>query len=208
MTEVPDLRKIEREVHATKFIDGLVEIQMGLLLLAGFVLMLLSSRAESDSGIGYLPYWFLICLTIAAIPILGKKFITKPRLGSMKPGPVRRKRMRLAAWALGFMVLLQVLAVMAQATGDVKPDFDRLAIVTLAAMFVFIPLIALAYFNNFTRGYLHAVLVAFSVMCIIQFDTLIPLLASGVIILTIGLIVFITFLREYPLPEEETGDDQ
>lgn len=201
MTEVPDLKKIEREVHATKFLDGFIEIELGLLLLGGFLLMLLSSRNESSS-LGYLLCFALYCLFVSLIPMLGKKFITRPRSGSMKPGPVRRKRMRLAAWTLGFMVLLQVLALLVQFAGEVRPDFNQLAFVTLGAMFVFIPLLAIAYFNNFTRGYVHAVLVTFSVLCIIQFDTLIPLLVSGVIILATGLTVFITFLRKNPLPVE------
>jgi hypothetical protein len=207
MTEVPDLKKIEREVHATKFKDGLIEIEMGLLLLGGFIFMLFSSRGDYSAGFGYLPWFILYCLSVSLIPILGKKFITRPRMGSMKPGRVRRKRMRLAAWTLGFMVLLQALLVLAQASGEVRPDFTRLLFVFFGGSFVFIPLLALAYFNNFTRGYLHAVLAGFSVMCILQFDTLIPLLGSGTVILTIGLMAFITFLREYPPPEEVTGDE-
>ncbi|MCK4771934.1 MAG: hypothetical protein KAT18_03375 [Candidatus Latescibacteria bacterium] len=205
MTHPPDLHKIERQVYASKFKDGLIDIQLGLMLIGGGIISIISSREELSTTATML-ILVLFYLIVGLIPFLGKKWITNPRMGIVRLGQARKRRMRMAGWALGIMVLVQAILILLRFTGTVRPDFSQIQGATMAGLIFFIPLVALAYFNNFTRGYLHAILVGGTVTAIISFNSWIPLLVTGAISLVTGIVVFISFLRNYPLPEEGTGN--
>lgn len=207
MVPTPDLQKIERKVYASKFKDGLIDIQLGLMLIGGGIISTISSREQLSTATAML-ILVLFFFIVGLIPFLGKKWITNPRMGTVRLGLARKKRMRMAGWALGIMVLVQAVLILLQFTGTVRPNFSRLQGATMAGLIFFIPLVAMAYFNDYTRGYLYAILVGGSVTAIISFNSWIPLLIAGSIALVVGIVVFTVFLRDYPLPEEGTGNGQ
>ena len=68
-------------------------------------------------------------------------------------------------------------------------------------------MIVISYFKEFVRGYYIAVLMGAGFFFTLLFDMTTPMIVAGVLILVPGLVLFINFLRRYPLPRQEVGHD-
>ncbi len=199
-TLTPDnLKAAERRIYTVKFRDGLQDLQIGLILLVVFGFMLLR---ESWDTYWVLPSYAVVCGAIVYGVIAVKKHVTRRRIGTMKPIAARKKKLRTGAVVLAIFVAAQATLIILQMQGVLRPDFERLMVSSAAALIVFIPMAALAWFHDFTRGYLHALLVGLSTGYLIATDSGLFFLFSGLVILSVGVVVFIRFLKEYPLPEE------
>ena len=93
MSEKVDLRDIEKRVAQSYHQDGLLDIALGVFLLAQGIMMLFTAHADEAwwqrqglyLGIvmsGWVIYW------------VGKKYITRPRMGSVRVGPGGKARLR------------------------------------------------------------------------------------------------------------------
>ena len=200
--EHDNLAAAERRAFTMKFRDGLHDLQVGLILLVVYGFM---GLREHWATWWVLPGYILLTGAITGGFFLARKNVARPRIGTMKPLPARRKRSRIGALVLALFVTVQALLVLLQATGDLRPDFERVMVSLFASFIVFVPMAAIAWFSSFNRGYLHAVLVGVSTGSIIAFDTGVFFLVSGLVILTVGMVVLVRFLREFPLPDEAAG---
>jgi len=61
----------------------------------------------------------------------------------------------------------------------------------------------LSYFKEFMRGYYIALLMAAGFFFTLLLDTTTPMIISGTLILVPGLVLFINFMRQHPLPPRE-----
>ena len=158
------------------------------------------------NGLSGLVYW------------LGKKYITLPRMGQVKFGETRRKRSKTLAFILAVAVIVQVGIVLLTAGalaipawGDIYralfPDrsTNDLLVATVGALFVGPGMMAIAFFNDFPRGYYIALVTMLGVFLMIWFWQPLFQVGAAVLILIPGLVVFARFLRQYPLiPAEES----
>lgn len=80
---------------------------------------------------------------------------------------------------------------------------ERLAVATVGSLFVGPSFILVAYFNDFLRGYYIAILMALAVFMMILFNQPIYPLVLGGLIVVPGLVLFVNFLRQHPLPPRE-----
>jgi len=76
-------------------------------------------------------------------------------------------------------------------------------VAVIGALFVGPSLTLMAYFNDWSRGYYIAVLMSAAVFLLIWFDNYWLLMAAAVLIIIPGVVLFIRFLRKYPLPPAE-----
>jgi hypothetical protein len=60
-----------------------------------------------------------------------------------------------------------------------------------------------AYFNDFLRGYYIAFITSLAVFALIWFGQPFYLIAAGLLIMIPGVILFVHFIREHPLPPAE-----
>ena len=74
-------------------------------------------------------------------------------------------------------------------------------VAALGSLFVGPPMLVMAYMIDFPRGYYIAVLMALAVFLMILTNQMIYSLVIGAIIILPGLVLFIRFLRKYPLPQ-------
>jgi hypothetical protein len=207
MSSPVDLDSIERKAYTTKFRDGLYDLQLGILLLGGWFLMRTDIPRESEAYVTALSLYALFCALTCLIPWLGRRWITARRVGTMKPGPARRAKIRKAGWFLALIVVIQAFLVLLQTMGIVQFDISRLLIASLAGFIVFLPMAVIAYRNDFFRSYLHAFLVGLAVFLLILLDSITPLFWAGAVITSMGIVIFIRFLIVNPLPREPmTGD--
>jgi len=206
-----NLKEVERKAWRSFYQDGLWDIFWGLLLLAMAISALLSDIGTSEP----LQYGILIALEALAILVLfvGKRLITVPRMGHAKFGPKRRRRLSkvsviLAISALvGMVFFLAAQAVTGNLSKGMTLEFIFPAGWVVNCLVVFS---LMAYFMDFSRLYLIGVMYAIAVPLDIMQRELssidLTFVAFGVpaaVILLMGAVVFIRFLRKYPLPAGE-----
>ncbi len=215
MAQEIDLKELERKAFKSTFQDGLWDILLGLLLLAMAVGALLS-----DLGMAQLSTMIiLIGIAVLALAVIwaGKKFITVPRIGRVKFGPEGKSRQKKTRWLLSLPVLFGVaffiftpLVVRITQSEWLNPGLFLGGIYMTNMLIVF----SLgAYFLNFTRLYLIGVMYAIPVPLDITFHeladidiTAVAFGAPAAVVLVIGTVLFVRFLREYPLPATEVSD--
>jgi len=65
-----------------------------------------------------------------------------------------------------------------------------------------------AFFRDFPRGYFIAVMIALAVFLMIYLNQPVYPIIIGALIALPGLVLFVRFLRNYPLQREEALDEQ
>ena len=207
MNEQIDLKGLEKRAWRSAFQDGIWDIYLGLLFLGLAIAPfgdIFGLPAELGSVI------IVICCNSIAILflILGKKFITIPRIGFVKFGAKRKKTKKRLLAFLVFNVLLAFLLLFVNISGI----FEWLNIggiiepLIIGLLLITVPLSILAYFLEFHRLYIYAI---FFGLGFFNSELLYPFVGSpidlflslglvGIAVFSIGLIHLIRFLRKYP----------
>ena len=214
MSKNLDLKAIERKAFRSVHQDGLWDIYIG-----GLLLVLSTMFSIPDSGEGELTTLGLAMLGVAIVFAffqLGKKYITVPRMGQVRFGPERQKRKITLAWIMGAFVLVTLgmflyslyvwnAADTGQVVVAINPSLERALVASLAALIAGVSMIVTSYFKEFVRGYYIALLMGLGFFFTIFFDTITPMIVTGALILIPGLVLFVNFLRQHPLPPKEVG---
>jgi hypothetical protein len=150
----------------------------------------------------------------------GKKYITLPRMGQARFGAVRKQKKKTLAIILGVFVLFQLGLVGLTALGWLDRDVSKqlnnfineristlMVVAAIGSFMVGSSMIVSAYFSDFPRGYYSAILMALAVFLMIYLNQPIyPILIGGLILLP-GLVLFVRFLKTYPLQPKDTIDE-
>lgn len=210
ITEKIDLKEIEKRTWRSTFEDGILDIYFGILVLGIGIGMSLSPVLPNPFD--YFVTFIFIGVGLAFF-LSAKKLITQPRLGIVKFGLKRkgRKLKTLIVLSINLIILL-VLYIIRFTNPELNLEFPGyLDGLILGLLFITAPVCFAAYFIQYPRFYLYGILVGisfflsdlFSIFIPEPFDALIVFsLISGIIIL-MGIIYLIKFLRKYPLSKEE-----
>jgi hypothetical protein len=191
MSEVADLKRIERRAWTSYFDDGLWDIFLGAMFLIGGI------RALTEN----VWYTLLVAPLVLVLPV-GKKLVTTPRLGYVKFGPARKLKLGKAFIALTVSVLTIFTLQLLTRSGLSLPIVPMSPIM---AVWIAVFFGILAYYLDFRRLYAYGLLYAISEVLWGQFGKSIGAVTQTIwatAILLVGLIVFARFLRKYPLPAE------
>ena len=213
MSQNLDLKAIEQKAFRSVHQDGLWDIYLGGLLLA---LSLTFAIPESGEGeLTYIGLALLGVLVMFSIFQLGKKYITVPRMGQVKFSPERQKRKITLAWVMSAFVLVTLgiflfsLYVWNAADSanpvelNLAPSLERTIVAAISALIAGLSTVVISYFKEFTRGYYIALLMALGFFFTLWLDSTVPMIAAGALILLPGLVIFVNFLRQHPLPPRE-----
>ena len=207
-----NLKELERKAFRSTYQDGLWDMNMGLIVIG---MALFVFRPDEGYGARNIIMMVLSFSLANLIFWVGKKFVTVPRMGQVSFGPLRKKKNRTLAIIMGAIVLVQAGFVLLTAAGWLNAGFgaklssllggspERMLVAALGSLFVGPPMILIAFFSDFTRGYYIAVLMALAVFLMILFNQPIYPILIGVLILVPGVVLFVRFLRKYPLHREE-----
>lgn len=208
MSEDIDLEKLEKKAWRSTFEDGIFEIYFGILYLGVTFGVVLDDFLPS-------PYNSILTFSIIGLGLIfflvGKKFISQPRLGKVKFGRTRitRKVKMLAVLTANFIMLLIIILLNPQ-FGENLPRYLYGLIIGL--LFFTLPLSLIAYFLQFNRLYFIAIVIGLSffldeifalVLIPKPFNSLLAFGIGSMIIIIIGLVVLIRFLKKYPLQKED-----
>jgi hypothetical protein len=212
MSKNLDLKAIERKAFRSVHKDGLWDIYLGMILLVCSQLLAIPDNEDFP-----LP---TMLLSLAGLVIafgvyhLGKRFVTVPRMGQVKFGPERQKRKMTLAWIMGAFVLvtlglnLYTLYVWNASSLNLAPSLGRVVVSTIAALIAGISTMVISHIKEFTRGYYIALLMGLGFFFTLLLDTTVPMIVAGALILLPGLVIFIIFLRQHPLPPREASHDR
>ncbi|MFW9828437.1 MAG: hypothetical protein ACFFEY_12675 [Candidatus Thorarchaeota archaeon] len=210
ITEKIDLKEIEKKTWRSTLEDGLLDIYFGVLVLSIGLGMTLG-RILPDPIDGIISIIFMVIGLIFFL--FGKKFITQPRLGIVKLGLKTKTRKIKTVIVLSInLIILLVLYILRFIDSELRLRFPAfLDGLIIGLLFITVPLCFAAYFLQYPKLYFIAILVGlsfffsdiFSFFIQEPFDTITSFgIVSGIIIL-LGTVSLVKFVRKYPLSKEE-----
>ncbi len=211
MNNNEDLKRLEQKAYRSYFEDGIWDIAWGVWLSGWALTPLFDFLGISRFfiyGIMFVP---------ALLLILGKKYITVPRIGAVRFNPARRRR-KIYIFFAGIVILIATLLLyILAATGNLKESlggYGRLLLPLAEGATIFMILSALAYFIDFSRLYIYAAMFATG---IIIAEVLYPLIgepwdallgfglyASATV--GYGLFRLVRFMHKYPRAQMEVSN--
>ena len=207
MNEQINLSGLEKRAWRSAFQDGIWDIYFGLLFL-GLGIAPFGEVFGLPEELGIMII-VLCCNSIAVLfLILGKKYITIGRMGYVKFGTKRKKLKKRLLVFLIFNVILAFVFLFVNISGI----FDSLNIgvfiepLVIGLLLITVPLSILAYFLEFHRLYIYAIIFGLGFF---NSELIFPLVGSpldlflslgliGIIVIMIGSVYLARFIRKYP----------
>jgi hypothetical protein len=210
-----DLKAIERQAFRSTYQDGLWDMYLGLVVVGMSIFIYRPPEGYSPANIVLM----LLAMALAySLFWAGKKFITLPRMGQVRFGAARKQKKTTLALILGIVVLIQVGVLGLTVLGWLNPEVgakvngffrDRdlmdLAVAVIGSLFVGPSMILIAYFSDFPRGYYIGAMMALAVFLMIYLNQPIYAIIVGALIILPGLMLFVRFLKTYPLHREDVS---
>jgi hypothetical protein len=210
-----DLKEIEHKAFRSTFQDGLLDMQYGLMIVGMSIFIYRPASGYSVINILLMLGTFVLANLLFW---LGKKFITLPRMGQVQFGEIRKKRNRTLIIVMSCFVLLQVVLLGFTVFAWLDPQValnvntflkDRnimdLAVALIGALIVSTGMLLVAYFTDFPRGYYIAIMMSLAVFLMLYINQPLYPILIGALILIPGIVLFVRFLKRYPLHRE--GED-
>ncbi len=197
-----DLNKLEKKIATVQFQDGIFDIVLGLALIVyGIASILYEIWTEVWAVLGM----FLIYVLLATPLFLVQIYVTKPRLGAVK-FKAKRKRKRLGVVIFTAVLLVANIVLLILISQGLLTIGGNVYVIS--AMFGVIPLFIfalMAYFMDFPRLYLIGALFSVGIFLMQLFTILdliligrISVMVMGIIVISIGTVYLIKFLKNYP----------
>lgn len=206
MSQNIDLKDADRKIFTTSFEDGLVDIFIASVVLMFAVGPFLSVYlGDFWSSFIFLPLWGVVYLILR----WARKQVVNPRIGFVKYGPIRRKK--LSIFTVVMLVLNTIFFVLGIFSSLMPLGPGWQFILPFGAIVLILFSLA-GYFLDLTRLYFYGIMLALApVVGELLYRTFrvshhgFPIvfgLSAGIIFLT-GLLKFSTLLHDNPLPVEE-----
>lgn len=202
-------KELEKRAFRSTFQDGIWDIYLGLLLLnmsMSVGLAKLTSLNPMNLGILLL----ILAIIIMVGFFLGKKYITAPRLGMVKFGAERQRKVKKVSLVLSLSALMGLVTFLGfgsltELFGGLPGWVVPLGLFGVTSVVVF----SLgAYYLDYTRAYLYGwcYALAFPFGIFLQESTMFGFLIAytifSMVMIVPGVILLIRFIRENPIPAE------
>ena len=203
MTEKIDLKKVEKQTYRFTFTDGLYDMAYGSLLFFAAIAPILRE-------ILYPSYIIFMILPASLILILGKKFITIPRIGIVKFNQNRTKSRNKLGLLIAILFPITVIMVVLTFLGVYNIKVGGYIVPVGAGLFTLILLSVIGYVIDYPHFYFYAVSIGLGIPLAallkpIFGDPLHYIISfgiSGTLILIYGIFTLIKFIKKYPTPKE------
>ena len=200
---------MEKKAWRVNFEDGIFDIYFGIIIISFVPNIVLFDLLP-------IPMNFLLSPIIIgfalAFFILSKKYLIKPRIGTVKYGRKRKIRKMKTGVILSINVLLLLILFLLR-TSDFWDDLNipnTIEILLIQLIFITLPLCLVAYILQYNRLYIIAILMGSSFFIAELISTFITppiniivvfLIIGGLIIL-MGVFSMIKFIKRHPLEKE------
>ncbi|MFH1848636.1 MAG: hypothetical protein ABH879_00450 [archaeon] len=185
------LKEIETKAWTSTFEDGITDIVIGLILVVSTICQLFDDLRY---------YLYPLYLVPVVFSMVAKRYVTVPRMGRVKFSVARNRKLYLLVSIMTASILLLLMLTF----------FGKLQQIAnagiLVGVIVFTICVTIAYFMNFHRMYVYAVLFtasfAMSELAIARTGSIpggaYAWAVSAAIILTIGAYHLVRFIKRYP----------
>ena len=191
-----DFGPLKRKVYLAYHQDGILD------LVAGSVVLGFGTFMLTDNIVFMMFGWFVMMMYVIL-----KNRITVPRFGYVRIDSEKKARMR--SWlslGIGVLVLLLFFALgfvvnREPASPEMEALIRRYHMVPLSTMLFGLPALAAAFFLGLKRFYLYALLaVGLPLLgALANIETYIPIVSTGAVIIAVGALLLVSFLKKYPL---------
>ena len=147
MTQAIDLKELEKKVWTSTFEDGITDIGIGLVLLVSTICQMFNDERF---------YLYPLFIVPALFIIIAKKYITVPRMGLVKFSRERNKK----RYTLFLVMTISIVFLLLLTTKGLLQQLPMTSLIVGAIVFI-IPC-SIAYFLNWDRMYIYAVLFTLS----------------------------------------------
>ena len=202
MSTSSEFNNLKRKIYLAYHQDGILDLVAGSVVLGFGTFMLTDNIAFLMAG------WFVMMMYVFL-----KNRITVPRFGYVRIDSEKKALMR--SWlsvGIGVLVLLLFfLLPIFLRRGPTSPETETLIrryhMVPLSTMLFAMPALVAAIFLGLKRFYLYALLGAGLPLlgAILNIETYLPIVTTGLVILAFGTVLLVKFLKAYPLNAE--GED-
>jgi len=212
MTENIDLKKIEKNILKAGHQNGFFEMMIGFIV-AGMALGP-TFREILPSPFRYF-LWPLILVIIACLSIfIIFKYVIQPRTGIFKPGPSLKSTGKKLFLVTTVQFITHIIFIILLGIGNINGiHLEGILFILIIGLF-FMPLfVILAFLLKYPRLYFIGMLIWLAIFINeLLYDVIdsrirwsISYGIPGAIIFFMGLVIFIRFLRRYPLPKKEVA---
>jgi hypothetical protein len=203
-----NLKSIEKKAYRFTFSDGIYDTAYGVLLISFAIAPILRELI-------YLGYIFFLVIPAPLIIILGKKYITNPRIGivrfNQKRRKIQKKIMLASSILIPISILLVTLTFLGIFPGNIGSMLDGYAIPLGAGIFALTLLSIIAYLIDFPHFYIYAIAIGLGIPLaeILQntigppLDNLLTFGLPGILLFFYGMFTLIRFIQKNPMPQEE-----
>lgn len=210
MPENIDLKKIEESILKMGHQHGLFDMTIGLIVFGmGFGPIF---RESLPSPYRYF-LWPLILVIIACLSIfIILKYVIQPRIGIFKPGPSLKSTGKKLFIVTTVQLITHIIFIILLVTGNFTGiHLEGILFILIIGLF-FMPLfVILAFLLKYPRLYFIGMLIWLAIFInelmpdVIDYRLRWPISYGipGALIFFMGLVIFIRFLRKYPLSKEE-----
>ena len=203
MSQQINLKELEKKAYRSTFQDGLFDLLLAIMMVGSAF-----SSLFMHFGIPRPLSSIIFPLLAVLIWFGGKKLITIPRMGHVKFGPKRQAAQKKLRIAVVFFVIVTWIALLLTVTRTVRiRQFEGLlGALIVDLLFLTVSLSVMAYFLDFDRLYVYAVLYGMAYPFAeflfpyvgTPLDGIIAFGFTGGIGLVTGLVYLIKFLQKYP----------
>jgi len=207
MIEKIDLKKVEKQTYRFTFTDGLYDMAYGSLLFFTAIAPILRE-------ILYPSYIIFMILPASLILVLGKRFITVPRIGIVKFNLNRTKSRNKIGLLIAILFPITVVMVVLTFLGLYNIKVGGYIVPLGGGIFALILLSLIAYIIDYPHFYLYAVSIGLGLPLAALLKPIfgeplhyiISFGISGTLILIYGIFTLIKFIKKYPIPKEDISD--
>ena len=198
MTAITNLKQLEKKTASGIFQTGLVEIEIGLIYIVSCLAMLFDDIRYYIDILYIVPIIFIV---------LAIKYIVNPRMGVVKFARKRVRNNRLMMFSITTFLIVMVTLTFFGNSNTIAEILNPRWLIT---GIIFSIGIAVAYFMAFDRMYLYAFLLAgaFNLSEEIREHSWIiteggyAYLFASIVLIVIGSVYLVKFLKKYPIPED------
>jgi hypothetical protein len=207
MNEEIDLKKVEKQTYRFTFTDGLYDMAYGSLLF-------ITAIAPILREILYPSYILFMILPPSLILLLGKRFITVPRIGIVKFNLNRTKSRNKIGLLIAILFPITVLMVVLTFLGLYNIKVGGYIVPVGGGLFALILLSLIAYIMDYQHFYLYGVSIGLGLPLAALLKPIfgeplhyiISFGISGTLILIYGIFTLIKFIKKYPIPKEDISN--
>jgi MFS family permease len=213
-----NLKEAERKAYASKYNDGLFDLLIGAMFLAGPITSLCDHYGLKDPWAILISLGFLVA--IGAFFVYAKRKYANPRMGFVRPSQKQKRKIRYIM-ILNIAILIAGLVTFILAlTGILPPTAGHILGLPTPAVVFFLGAVVvfsvMAFLIKFNRLYLYGLLYGLSIplgewielATGFQMGSIILMFLLSISVMIAGLIIFKRFIDRTPMPDfNEVGQD-